>query len=279
MEKKDTPINLCYVGNSAMFRGILLSSLSVANTTSRSLNLIILSANLTNLKKTYTIFEDRQGAFIEAALKKHNPSSSVRVIHCGELFLSEFKDSPNLRSVYTPYSFMRLLLDELDAIPDRLLYLDADTIALKDISELYDLDMSTYDYAMAQDQVGRLYFGKNYGNSGVLLLNLANIKKHKTFAKARKKVAKSMLLMPDQDALNEEGKEAKLILPWKFNEQKEIAPDTVIRHYCKILKYFPYVHVVDIKPWDRQKFTKAFGKELHASLFKEYDEIVRKWPK
>lgn len=44
--------------------------------------------------------------------------------------------------------------------------------------------------------------------------------------------------MPDQTALFLLGKKV-LILPRKFNEQRKVKEDTVIKHFNKGVKYFP----------------------------------------
>jgi lipopolysaccharide biosynthesis glycosyltransferase len=63
---------------------------------------------------------------------------------------------------YTPYALLRLLLDEIDVIPDRVLYLDVDTVINKSIEELYQTNIENYEYAAVKDRYGRFFFNPRY---------------------------------------------------------------------------------------------------------------------
>ena len=66
-------------------------------------------------------------------------------------------------------------------------------------------------------------------NSGVLLLNLANMKNNNSLTKCRKMCLERKMLLPDQTALNK-CCNRKLFLPRKFNEQKERKEDRGIKN-------------------------------------------------
>jgi HAD superfamily hydrolase (TIGR01549 family) len=272
-------INLCYTGNQKMFDGILMSSLSVAMSNPNPLHVYLLTADLTKYHRNYKIFTKEDGLFIENVLKRYNPKSQVDVIDCGDLFIKNFRYSVNFSNGYTPYSFMRLLLDEIDFIPERILYLDTDILVLKSIQDLYDTNLNDYHFAFVTDQVGEHYFGKRYGNTGVLLLNIKKIKDDHRFDGVRKYINHIKLFMPDQTTLNRVCKKTKLLLPAYYNDQLELHENTVIRHYCKRMYWLPIIHTVNIKPWDVIKFRSYFGENTHKELLDSYLEIKKEYLK
>ena len=85
-------------------------------------------------------------------------------------------NSPNAETGYTPYCFLRLFADLIPEIPEKILYLDTDTLIADDISELYAADISEYELGAVLDYYGHRFMGYHYFNSGVLLLNMKNIR-------------------------------------------------------------------------------------------------------
>lgn len=274
MEANNERIDICYCGNDKMFYGVLLSALSVVSVTERPVSVYVLTADLVSKKKSFSAFSEAQGKRIEDILRHHNDGNKVIIKNVKRLFLKDFRKCVNLHSAYTPYAFMRLVLDDMEDIPSKILYMDTDTIAVKSVAPLFDTDMANYDIAMVQDAVGKHYFGKRYGNSGILLINLDNVRLHGSFAKARKRVNTVKMFMPDQTALNIVcgAKKTKLILPGVYNEQLDLKEDTVIRHYCKRMYWLPIIHTVNIKPWDIEKLRKRFGENIHKELLTEFLE-------
>ncbi len=272
MERNDDFINICYCGNDKMFYGVLLSALSVSYVSIKPVRVYILTAELKCGRKHYLPFLDEQAKRIETLLKRHNPQNEVILKDVKDLFLKDFHHCINFHSTYTPYAYMRLVLDDMKDMPSRILYMDTDTIAVKSIEPLFELDMTHYDIGMVPDQVGKHYFGKRYGNSGILLINLDNVRKHSSFVKARWRVNHIRMFMPDQTALNIVcGRlKTKLMLPGKYNEQLDMKEDTVIRHYCKRMYWFPIIHTINIKPWNVDAFRKRFGENTHKTLLDEF---------
>ena len=56
----------------------------------------------------------------------------------------------------------------------------------------------------------------------------------------------------------------------KYNNQKEIAKDTVFRHFSNTFQFFPCFKVISIKPWQE----KALHEELNCH---EIDDILTEW--
>ncbi|NIZ40197.1 glycosyltransferase family 8 protein [Entomospira entomophila] len=118
----------------------------------------------------------------------------------------------------------RGLLPELVPHLDMILYLDADTLILDDLSHLFQLDLSSHPYAATADidrhdynlihiaskdcnySMKNLLFQYGYINAGVLLLNLAYWREHnwqKEFIRLLNLIDRHKLVsLPDQDVLN-----------------------------------------------------------------------------
>ncbi|MBR4490250.1 glycosyl transferase, partial [bacterium] len=126
-------IYLLYAGNRYIFDGILISSLSAARHSSRSVSVTILTMDLSDQSNVFAPITESQRAFLEQILKKEDPRNSVTLSDVGELYRKKFSDSPNAGTSYSPYCFLRLFADKLD-LPDKVLYLDADTVVNSDLS-------------------------------------------------------------------------------------------------------------------------------------------------
>lgn len=182
----------------------------------------------------------------------------------------------NVRTVYTPYIVLRLFVEYFPELGSKALYLDTDTVAMDDIAPLYDIELGEADVGMVLDAVGRYWLGKHYCNSGVLLMAIDSIRRSGSFRKACDMVNRIPLLMPDQTAINCKTKGKCLILPARYNEQFDIRPNTVIRHYCKRFFWFPYLHFINIKPWNIEAFRARYGNDIHKELFTTYLSLREK---
>lgn len=113
---------------------------------------------------------------------------------------------------------------------DKVLYLDGDILINKDISELFDIDLSE-DYVAAVDEMGDTYLqdgtselaarigiqDRKYFNSGVLLLNLKKIRQDKITEKLVKYRRERKNYFMDQDALNAIMGTKRISLPPNYN--------------------------------------------------------------
>jgi lipopolysaccharide biosynthesis glycosyltransferase len=265
-------INLCYCGNAKILPGLLLSLLSLRETSAEPLTVYLLTADLSFLNKDYEPIPQKNRAYLEKVLQEKNKDSQVILLDETRRFYPLFQDSPNLKTPYTPYSMLRLIFDLEMALPSHLLYLDTDAIALKDISSLYHLDLGECDRAMALDAVYSKLFDAHYCNSGVILFDLEKVRRDGLLEEGRALLNEKKYTMPDQEAFNRIGRDKILFLPRIYNEQREIFPDTVIRHYCQQVRPLPVMHVEKAKPWDGEKYHKAYPKEPHEVLLKLFEE-------
>lgn len=269
-------IPICYSGNSKIFHGIVLSVLSLLKQTESSLTIYIATMDLSDVDARFMPINEKQISALREIVKEKNQENDVVRIDLTSQFKEEFLNSKNIKTNYTPYTLLRLLLDKVD-VPKKMLYLDVDTMCCSDIKELYDIDIENYEFAAVRDIVGHVWIRRSYCNAGVMLFNFEMIKKTGLFIKARRRVNRTKMFMPDQTSLNFLCK-SKLILPYKFNEQRKIKPDTVVKHFCKGFKWYgPFFRLYNYKQWDRENVHGKLGIFDFDDLYELYDELDKKY--
>ncbi len=202
-----------------------------------------------------------------------------------------FEQAPTLR-YYSKAMYYRLLAAQL--LPDhldRILYLDPDILVIGSLRELYDMDMGENLYAAAMHEglinlsgpVNQLRLQsetRQYYNSGVLLMNLSQIrtrvKEEEIFAYVEGN--KNLLILPDQDVLN--GLYGKWIAPLdecRYNydarkysdyllmthgelDTRRVMENTAILHFCG-----------KQKPW-KEGYRGRF-----ASLYMHYMQLAARY--
>lgn len=268
-------INLMYAGNDRTFDGLLVSLLSVTKHHNKPLNVYILTMDYTEVNETWKAFSEEHRKTLENVIKKVNEKSSVILIDVKEHYANALLGGKNQATDYTPYCMLRLLADKVAELPDKVLYLDYDTVVCKDIQSLWDIDITNYEFAGAKDYYGRFFINRNYLNSGVLLMNLKKIKETKLFEKCLELLKVKKLLLPDQSALHRKAT-SKLIIPRKFNEQHKLYEDTVVRHFSMTLKFFPIFKKQNIKPWQIDKLHNILKCHDFDDILDEYLRIKNK---
>lgn len=134
-----------------------------------------------------------------------------------------------LKDTWTIYTWYRVLIPEiLDADVHRVLYLDADVLVSGNIEELFFLDMTdkaiagTIDFQskdISTYQRCGYEAEKEYVCAGVMLMNLDYWRMHdianKVITWGREN--NDRIQFPDQDAINYICRDAKLLLPLKYD--------------------------------------------------------------
>lgn len=258
-------IAVCYAGNKKVFSGLYLSCLSLAKHSSKPLDIYVFTMDLSSKKAAYVPISIEQGDFLQKKLQAYNSQNTVTVIDVTDKYKKTLYKSANSDGMYTPYALLRLFISSYDFIPDKCIYLDIDTMAVNDIDQLYSLDISQYEFAAALDFLGCFWIRKDYSNSGVMLLNLKLIRERNLFTRALEMVRTRKMTFPDQTALYDLSKD-RLIMNGRFNEQRDIKPDTVIKHFCKGIKWLPFFKIYNIKQWDIEN--------VHSKLhIHDFDDI------
>ena len=224
-------------------------------------------------------FRESTVEFLDKLVKKYNEKNFVKLIDATDVFVKNLPEK-NMGSYFTPCSMLRLYADKVPELAklDRILYLDYDVVARRDIGQFYNMDLTGIEAAGVLDIYGRRWyhyhglFVQDYMNSGVMLFNMPECIKTGMFEKAVKLCMKRWMLLADQAALNKAITKRKLVAR-KYNEQEERPrEDTVLHHFSNNFKFWPYFRVQKVKPFEIQK--------IHEVLkITEYDDILEEYSK
>ena len=266
-------MNILFCGDHNAEDGILIATLSLLkNSGAQELHIYILTMYTQSYHKKFQPFSKQAADYLKSLLVKQNPQNTLNLMDCTGLFVREPLIA-NMSTHFTPYAMLRLFADEIPQLPNKILYLDADVIVRRSLVNFYQQDLTGTELVGVLDYWGRFFFHNlhehkvfDYVNSGVLLLNLPEIRKTNLFARIRHLLQTRTVLMPDQTALNRYAREKK-IAPRRYNEQYKLQPDTVIQHFTTSFRFWPVFHTLTVKPWDVQRVHKVL--KLH-----EYDDIL-----
>ena len=265
-------MNIMYCGDGYIERGVLISVLSlVGNVPSDDpLDVYVITAAIGEKAPVGADFAE----FVDSLVKReHSAASSLTLIDA----TAEFEAQPpaaNMDTRFTPCCMLRLYADELDGIPDRILYLDNDVVCARNCQELYETGIENFEFAGVLDYYGRFFFRErilhmDYINSGVLLMNIGYMRQTGLLAKCREQCAEKQMFMPDQSSLNHLAT-SKKILPRRFNDQRRQHDDTVMRHFSNCFGFFP-PRLIDVKPWQVERMNDELGVHEYDALLESYE--------
>ena len=199
-------------------------------------------------------------------------------------YIEEVKDQLFTRDYYTNTTYFRLFISDLYPQYNKVLYLDSDIVVLKDVAELYRVDIDGKLIAAAPEDViqnNKVYQEyvekvvgmasyKQYFNAGVVLMNLDEFRKFKfqeKFLYLLKTV--KFAVIQDEDYLNRLCKGRVRLLDTVWNREpipvnKEKNDDIKIIHYAYIYK-----------PWhsDNVLYQEYFWE--YAKKTPYYNEILK----
>lgn len=270
-------VNILLCGNEKVFDGALTQLISMTNRTKEAVHVFVMTMELTRVRQDFTAITDMQIDFLNSVIRKKSPGSLVEKLDVTALYEQEFHECVNETAYCTPYTLLRLLADLIPQIPDKLLYLDIDIMIANDIKQLWNIDVTDYEFAAVKEKYGCWLIRPDYFNAGMLLLNMARIRETGLLKKARDLIRTKKLLFADQSAIFKSTTRKKL-LPRIYNEQSKFnKKDTVVCHFCKRLMFRPYPHTENYKQWQVEEIHKylhchAFDKDLeeYLSLKQEY---------
>lgn len=270
-------INILLCGNKKVFDGALTQLLSITNKTKETINCYIFTMDVSRIKPEYTPITDKQVEFLENVVKSKKTDNKIIKIDVTDLYEKEFLNCANENAYCTPYTLLRLLADLIPEIPDKLLYLDIDIMVADDISKLYNIDISDYEYAAVKEKYGSVLIRHDYINAGMLLMNMKKIKETKLLEKARTLIKTRKLPFADQDAIFWSTTK-KLILPRIYNEQSKFnKADTIICHFCKRLLLKPYPRIENYKQWNVEEVHSVLKCHAFDDDLEEYLELKKKY--
>lgn len=264
-------VNVLFCGNDKVFDGMLTCALSILKRTESSepFCFYVFTMDVSHIKDNYLSVNDRQIEFFDKVIKSYNEENKVVLVDVTDIYMSEFGGCPNESAYCSPYTLIRLFADIIENIPDKILYLDADIMFNRDIHLLYDEDVNGVEYAAARDHYGKYLVKPNYINAGVLLFNMAEIKRTGLLKKARALIKTKKLTFADQSAIIRSTTKKKM-LPQRFNDQKFLHKHTVVRHFSKRLFWLPYPHTENIKQWQVDRIHSVFKYHQFDDILDEY---------
>jgi len=264
-------VNILLCGNKKVFDGALTQLISMTNRTKEDITCYIFTMDVSRLNPDFVSITDEQVDFLDHVVKSKNENNRVIKVDVTDIYEKEFANCKNENAYCTPYTLLRLLADLVPDMPEKLLYLDIDMMIGDDISKLYNIDITDYEYAAVKEKYGCWLIRPDYINAGMLLLNMKKIAETCLLAKARERIKNKKMLFADQDAIFWSTTK-KLLLPRRFNEQSKFnRKDTVVCHFCKRLMFLPYPHTENFKQWHINEVHKvlkcyAFDDDLNEYL-------------
>lgn len=264
-------INVFYTGNKKVFDMIFISTYSMAKTASQPLQVFVVTMDLSDENPKYIPIEKSQCNFLEKTIKKFNPDNKVILLDVTDIYKKNRFNSPNNLDRFTPYALLRLFADYFD-FPDKIIYLDVDTIINNDIAELYNENITDYEVGVVRDVfIFGLRLKKTYFNSGMILMNMPKIKETGYFQKARDLCANKKMTFLDQDALNYSVTYKKM-LDRKFNSihvPKKRYDKVVVHHMCDCRHHLAFRY--------KSKDIKAVKKYMpfYAPLLDEIESVKK----
>jgi lipopolysaccharide biosynthesis glycosyltransferase len=190
--------------------------------------------------------------YIEAIGKK-----TAANIHVVPVDIGEFLAWKTVHH-FTPATYLRLLLPEVLPL-DKLIYIDADTLVLGDLSDLFAIDLGERVLAGVPDPAGARVSkiaraaGDPYLNTGVMLMDTARMRREGSLARCREiyRDFEREIAWVDQCIINRYAESRKLSLPEKWNRfcfSNSLRPDEckriLSRENTRVLHF-----VGPIKPW------------------------------
>ena len=260
-------MNILFCGDKGVCEGIFLSALSICKNTKSDINFFILTASVEDHEAIPQSF----ATLLRDAVKEKRKGHQIILLDITEQFQG-YLPLANMGTRFTPLCMLRLFADLIPEIPGKILYLDTDVLCNADFEDMYKMNISDIDIAGVPDRYGKWFFGNilrhDYLNSGVLLMNMENIRKNALFVRCRQMCRDKKMFMPDQTALNKLASKRKI--PGKYNNQGKMKSDTVFKHFTTFFKFLPRFKAVTIKPWQIDK--------LHNELkIYEFDDILKEY--
>ena len=182
-----------------------------------------------NVKKLYLFIEDDEIPFLK--------DSRIEFYNVNKLPEYILSTSPNYSTKYTKMSFLRCYFTKLLKC-DKLIYIDVDAIVVDNIDELWDLEVDTIagvkEGGEWSKHLGIEGMDDKYVNSGVLVMNLKNIRKRHLDDEMISLLNTNFYYYPDQDVINTVIKD-KIYLSNIYNstETTGFRDDAKIIHYIR----------------------------------------------
>lgn len=212
--------------------------------------------------------------------RNRNVHINIHLVEDG--FLQDLKTG-----VWKIHAWYRILLPAiLPASVDKVLYLDADTLVVADLSQLFTIDMTNRSVAAAIDVQSLDYYPfdrcgyerkKKYICSGVLFMNLDYWRSHNLTGKLVDwaKRNRNSIQFPDQDAINYVCQDSKIVLPLRYGilntffNNKIFYTEQYINQLRDCIENPVIIHYAGCYPW-----IKSFAKHPMNSEWLKYNNML-----
>lgn len=249
----------------------------------------------TEHKYDIIILADEKAVNEEAKLRKMCRGRDNISIRC--IDMTSFRETCStfgVRGHLSIAAYYRLYISSICADFDKILYMDCDVLCNADVAELYNTDMGDLLVTAAYDKPiqavdsewlngARAYIesigmknAKQCFNSGVIVMNLAQMRKENTEARFLEVAARNKKYWHDQSVLNICCQDRVLWLPeeWNFTlhmyEENMLEPSFIAERRTLLQdKAYRIIHyAANQKPW----------KQFHSPLMDEWWKVAFKSP-
>jgi lipopolysaccharide biosynthesis glycosyltransferase len=191
-----------------------------------------------NLEKLYLFIEDDELETIK--------NSKIEFININKYNDLIIREGSNCENQFTFMAMVRCYFPVIFPNEDKILYIDVDTLTIKDLTPFWEKDISNYYLAgvrnFSSDETAQTYV-----NSGVLMMNLKKMREDNIVDEVDRLLRRYHFTYPDQDALNLACAGLILFVDKKFNNMENDLAETYsqnyIIHFCGPKK----------KPWSKRK--------------------------
>ncbi|MBR1423952.1 glycosyltransferase family 8 protein [bacterium] len=267
-------INVCFIADNNYVLPTMTAINSIVSSNKREVNVFVVACELTRQNIDLLESLSKDGVKVKVIVIDKNPYGEVGERH----------------SHVSKAAMLKFALPQIFSDLDKMLYLDGDILVLKDLSNLYNVDLEDNYVAAVIDMAGELHFKqhrrintKRYFNSGVMLLNLKKMREDDiTQALLENKKKDTLRTFMDQDAFNITMDGKVIFLSPEYNMMRANLFSNYIYSINKIANYYhtsisgikdkinnpTILHLTsNIKPW---KTTLAVDFEL---WFKELKKL------
>lgn len=218
-----------------------------------------------------------QSAFIEQIVEKRDSESKICIMAVD----NAFGDAYEVRGISTS-TYLRLMLHEILPEISKIIYVDVDVLFLDSLEDMWENNKEGYILAgvrgttnmkcqwelLTQRDYGEELLGveKNYINAGILVMNLARIRRE-NLAPLWKEMANRKYFYQDQDILNITCKGNIHVLPMRYNvaatlEKKDFktfyTEDIYDKETVDRARKSPAIlHYTGEKPWNNRGVNQA----------------------
>ena len=260
-----------------------------------TINSIKANANTKTNYDIYILTKDMPQELIADIKELEQANITINFVEIASLIKDVSDKLDEVRDYYTQAIFYRLFIPRIFPHLKRAIYIDCDIVLLKDIKELYTIDLEGKTLGVVVDDVALgnrdfiQYVEKavgaypnKYFNSGVLLMDLEKFRENKILEKFLDLLTKYHFLCvaPDQDYLNYLCRDLVKYLPKAWNRMpidNGYEGELNLIHYNMFLKPWRYDVMYQEYFWKYAEGTKYYEllKAMKASYAEDFASIEK----